>query len=242
MHYSFKGKKVLVTGAGQGIGKDIAKTLFEEGATVYALSRTAENLKKLENECPGITTILCDLGDWKATEKALENLETLDYLVNNAGIALKQKLSESTEETFDLMFNVNVKSFINVTKIVTNKMIAEGKKGAVVNVSSVGGLKAGPELMIYNCTKASVEMLTKSMAKQLAPHNIRVNSINPTVVLTGMGIELWNKVAEDYRKTLPLQQFPKTEHCTNAVLFLLSDLSEMTTGSYLPVDAGDLLN
>jgi len=242
MQFSFAGKKVLVTGAGRGIGRDLAKTLVKEGAVVYALSKNPDNLKTLEDECPGIKIIVCDLGDWKATEKALEGLEPLDYLVNNAGIALKTKLSDCTEEGFDLMFNVNVKSFINVTKIVTNKMIAAGKKGSVVNVSSVGGLKAGPELMVYCCTKASVEMLTKSMAKQLGPHNIRVNSINPTVVMTDMGVELWEKIAEDYRKTLPLQQFPKTADCTNAILFLLSDLSAMTTGAYLPVDSGDLLN
>jgi len=82
-----------------GIGKDIAITLHKEGATVYALSKTPANLQKLENECPGIITITWDLGDWKATER--ENLEPLNFLVNNAGLAVNQKLSESTEESFD---------------------------------------------------------------------------------------------------------------------------------------------
>jgi len=241
MQCSFEGKKVLVTGAGRGIGRDVAKALAEGGAIVYALSKNPDNLKSLQKECPTIKTIECDLGDWVGTEKALAGLEPLDHLVNNAGVAVKQKLSESTEEVFDLQFNVNVKSVINVTKIVTNTMIADKRKGSIVNVSSVGGLRVGPELMVYNCTKASMEMLTKSMAKQLAPHGIRVNSINPTVVMTDMGVALWDKIAEDYRKTLPLQQFPSPRHCTNAILFLLSDLSEMTTGAYLPVDSGDLL-
>lgn len=78
------------------------KTLWKDGAVVYALSKNPDNLKTLETECPGIKTIACDLGNWTATEKALEGLEAVDYLVNNAGVALKQKLSESTEEVFDL--------------------------------------------------------------------------------------------------------------------------------------------
>jgi len=241
MEFSFKGKKVLITGTGRGIGRQLAINLWKDGAIVYALSKTPSNLKTLENECPGIKTIICDLASWTETEKALEGLEPVDYLVNNAGVALKQKLSESTEEVFDLTYNINVKSVINVTKIVTNKMIAAGIKGAVVNVSSVGAFRAHPDLLVYSSTKAALEMLTKSMAKQLGPHKIRVNSINPTVVLTDMGVELWEQVADDYVKTLPLQKFPTTENCINAILFLLSDLSETTTGAFLPVDSGDLL-
>lgn len=85
-----------------GIGRDLAKTLWKDGAVVYALSRSPDPLKTLETECPGIKIIVCDLANWTATEKALEGLEPVDYLVNNAGVALKQTLSDSTEEVFDL--------------------------------------------------------------------------------------------------------------------------------------------
>ncbi|ODM91898.1 D-erythrulose reductase [Orchesella cincta] len=224
MSLSFKGKKVLVTGAGRGIGKDLVITLAKDGAVVYALSKNVDNLKTLEKECPGVITIPCDLSDWSATEKAIAGLEAVDHLVNNADT-----------------FNVNVKSIINVTKIVTNKMIAAGKKGSVVNVSSVSAIKPAVGLMVYCATKASVDMLTKCMAMELAPHKIRVNSVNPTIIVTDMGNDLWRDKLEECRKNLPLGEFPSTNHCSNAIMYLLSDLSEFTTGSTLMVDSGVIL-
>ncbi|CAL8122446.1 unnamed protein product [Orchesella dallaii] len=238
MSFSFKGKKVLVTGAGRGIGRDLVTTLNKDGAIVYALSKNVDNLKALEKECPGVITIPCDLSDWSATENALANLEAVDHLVNNAGVASRESLSDSTEKVFDTTFNVNVKSIINVTKIVTNKMIAAGKKGSVVNVSSVSAVKPAVGLMVYCATKASVDMLTKCMAMELAPHKIRVNSVNPTIIVTDMGNDLWHDQLEECRKNLPLQEFPSTNHCSNAIMYLLSDLSEFTTGSTLMVDSG----
>jgi NAD(P)-dependent dehydrogenase (short-subunit alcohol dehydrogenase family) len=238
MQYSFKDKKVLVTGAGRGIGKDLVLALVKEGAIVYALSKNPANLATLKKECPGITTIPCDLSDWKATEQALEGLEAMDYLVNNAGVATKQSLLESTEEVFDKTFNVNVKSMINVTKIISKNMIAAGKQGSIVNVSSVSAVKATPGLMTYCATKASVDMLTKCMSLELAPHKIRVMSVNPTLVVTDMGLELWSDQIDDFKKSLPLGDFPTTESCTNAILFLLSDLSQYATGTALFLDSG----
>jgi len=238
MQYSFKGKKVLVTGAGRGIGKDLVKALVKEEAIVYALSKNPDNLIALEKECPGVKTINCDLSDWMATEKALENLEVMDHLVNNAGVASRELLSESTEEVFDKTFNVNVKSIINVTKIISNKMIAAKKEGSIVNVSSCSAVKATIGLMTYCATKAAVDMLTKCMAMELAPHKIRVMSVNPTIVVTDMGIDLWKGQMEQFKNDLPLGDFPTTETCTNAILFLLSDLSKFSTGTPLFLDSG----
>jgi len=235
---AFKNKKVLITGAGRGIGRELVKTLHKGGAIVYALSQTEENLNSLKKECPSIHTIKCNLANWKETENVLKDIEPLDHLVNNAGVAIREGFFDITEETVDLTFNINIKAVMNVSRLISKKMVDAKKKGSIVNVSSLASFLNADGLMAYGVTKAAVDKVTKASAFALAPYKIRVNSVNPTIVLTDMGKDLWSHNLEECRKDIPLGQFAEVDHCINAILFLLSDLSAMTTGETLLIDGG----
>jgi len=240
---TFKGKRILITGSGRGIGRELAKTLEKGGAIVYALSKSKDNLESLKKECPSIHTITCDLVNWKETEEALRNIEPLDHVVNNAGVAIRQDFFNMKEEDVDLMFDINVKAVLNVIRLTSKKMVDAKIQGSIVNVSSLATFKqfAGSEVMTYGVTKAAVDKITRGSAIELAQYKIRVNSVNPTVVLTDMGKELWHDRVDAMLKTIPLGQFAQVSHCINAILFLLSDLSAMTTGEFFLVDGGGAL-
>ncbi|XP_068920108.1 L-xylulose reductase isoform X4 [Petaurus breviceps papuanus] len=259
MERSFAGRRALVTGAGKasrdvaGIGRDTAKALFASGAQVVAVSRTQEDLVSLAQECPGIETLCVDLGDWEATERSLSTIGPVDLLVNNAGVALLQPFLEVTKEACDRSFDVNYRSVIQVSQIVSRGLIARGSPGAIVNVSSQASQCALKDHAIYCSTKSAMDMLTKVMALELGPHKIRVNTVNPTVVMTAMGKANWNdsKKSEAMLSRIPLGKFAasryhpiplaEVEDVVNSILFLLSDRSAMTTGSALLVDGGYLV-
>ncbi|XP_036614019.1 L-xylulose reductase [Trichosurus vulpecula] len=243
MERSFAGRRALVTGAGKGIGRDTAKALFARGAQVVAVSRTQEDLASLAQECPGIETLCVDLGDWEATERALSTIGPVDLLVNNAGVALLQPFLEVTKEACDRSFDVNYRSVVQVSQIVSRGLIARGAPGAIVNVSSQASQRALKDHAIYCSTKGAMDMLTKVMALELGPHKIRVNTVNPTVVMTAMGRTNWSDAqkAEPMLSRIPLGKFAEVQDVVNSILFLLSDQSAMTTGSALLVDGGYLV-
>lgn len=242
MKLSFSGLRALVTGAGKGIGRDTVKALHASGAKVVAVTRTNADLVSLAKECPGIEPVCVDLGDWEATEKALRNIGPVDLLVNNAGVALVQPFIESTKEVFDRSFNVNVRSVLQVSQVVAKGMISRGVAGSIVNISSMVAYVTFPGLTTYSSTKGALTMLTKAMAMELGPHKIRVNSVNPTVVLTDMGkkVSADPNFAKKLKERHPLRKFAEVEDVVNSILFLLSDSSASTTGSSILVDAGYL--
>jgi len=193
----------------------------------------------LVQEFPNLVKpIECNLRNWAETEKVVGNIEPLDHLVNNAGVAYRENLFEIQSDTFDEIFDVNVKALINVSKIVAKKMAEAGKQGSIVNVSSVSAIKQGSGLLSYCASKAAVDMITKCCAMELSTHKIRVNSVNPTIVMTDMGHELWDGITKQALAKIPLGKFAECSHCTNAILFLLSDLAGMTTGEFFLVDGG----
>ncbi|XP_005407282.1 PREDICTED: carbonyl reductase [NADPH] 2 [Chinchilla lanigera] len=242
MQLNFSGLRALVTGAGKGIGRDTVKALHASGASVVAVSRTDADLVSLSKECPGIEAVCVDLGNWEATEQALGRVGAVDLLVNNAAVVLMQPFLEITKETFDRSFNVNLRSVVQVSQIVARGMIARGVPGSIVNISSMVAHVTYPNLITYSSTKSAMTMLTKAMAMELGPHKIRVNSVNPTVVLTAMG----KKVTADpefsrkMKERHPLRKFAEVEDVVNSILFLLSDRSASTTGSGIMVDGGYL--
>jgi len=136
MDISFQGKRALVTGAGQGIGRAIAKKLSESGAIVFALSRSPEHLITLSAEAPNVKPVEVDLSNWDETKKVVEEVGPVDLLVNNAAISILEPFLEMHPESFDKMFSVNVKACINVAQVVAKGMIKEGRHGSIVNVSS----------------------------------------------------------------------------------------------------------
>ncbi|XP_040186726.1 L-xylulose reductase [Rana temporaria] len=244
MEISFAGRRALVTGAGKGIGRGTVKALRAAGASVIAVSRTSEDLESLARECPGVETICVDLGEWSATEAAMKSIGPVDLLVNNAGVAQLQPFLDITQEAFDGSFAVNVKAAILVSQIVARQMVERGVPGAIVNVSSQASQVALQDHAVYCATKGALDMLTKVMALELGPKKIRVNCVNPTVVMTDMGRANWSDAqkAEPMLNRIPMGRFAEVEDVVNSILFLLSDKSGMTTGACLPVDGGYLIS
>ncbi|XP_063819740.1 L-xylulose reductase-like [Pseudophryne corroboree] len=244
MEISFTGRRALVTGAGSGIGRQTVKALKAGGADVVALSLTSENLESLAKECPGVETVCVDLGDWSATEAALKSVGPIDLLVNDAGIALADPFLEITKEAFDRSFAVNARAAILVSQIVVRQMIERGVPGAIVNVSSQASQAAIADHAVYCGTKGALDIISKTMALELGPNKIRVNCVNPTLVMTAMGEAFVhgqsNKAVTEMRNRIPLGHFAVVDDVVNSILFLLSDKSSMITGVCLPVDGGYL--
>ncbi|XP_043957889.1 L-xylulose reductase [Gambusia affinis] len=242
MEISFAGKQALVTGAGKGIGRATALALARCGARVTAVTRTQADLNSLVQECPAIVPVCVDLVDWAATEAALKDVGPIDLLVNNAAYAKLQPFLEVTPDQFDLMFNVNVKAVLHVSQMVAGGMKARGSGGSIVNVSSQASQRALRDHAVYCATKGALDMLTKVMALELGPHQIRVNSVNPTVVMTKMGRLGWSdpEKAQTMKSRIPLGRFAEEEDVVNCILFLLSEKSSMVNGVALPVDGGHL--
>lgn len=224
------------------IGRSTVLALKAAGAQVVAVSRTREDLDDLVRECPGVEPVCVDLADWEATEQALSNVGPVDLLVNNAAVALLQPFLEVTKEACDTSFNVNLRAVIQVSQIMAKGMIARGVPGAIVNVSSQASQRALTNHTVYCSTKGALDMLTKMMALELGPHKIRVNAVNPTVVMTPMGRTNWSDPhkAKAMLDRIPLGKFAEVENVVDTILFLLSNRSGMTTGSTLPVDGGFL--
>lgn len=243
MDINFKGQRALVTGAGKGIGRSTAKMLVECGAEVIALSRTQADLDSLKEEVPTIQTVCLDLSDTEAATKKIESLGHISLLVNNAGIAILGPFEEIKLEDFDKIFSVNVKAPLFIAQVVAKQMIARGSGGAIVNVSSQASMIALKDHTLYCSTKAAIDMLTKSLALELGPHKIRVNAVNPTVVLTDMGRLGWSDPAKakPMLDTTPLGRFAEVEDVVHSIIYLLSDKANMITGTMLPIDGGRLV-
>lgn len=238
--FDFTGKRALVTGGGRGIGKSICIALAKAGAQTFALGKTKENLDALVSEYPSIHPVCADLSNWMETRKAVETIGPIDLLVNNAGISIVQPLLEVSEEAADQIFDVNVKAVINVTQVVARGMIERKYPGSIVNVSSQASLRALEDHTVYCASKAALDSLTRTMALELGPHQIRVNSVNPTVVLTDMGRRVWSAedVVREFKKKIPLGRFAEESEVVGPVLYLLSDSSSMVSGTFLLVDGG----
>ncbi|XP_046533478.1 L-xylulose reductase [Equus quagga] len=242
MELGLAGRRALVTGAGKGIGRSTVQALHAAGVQVVAVSRTRADLDSLVRECPGIDPVCVDLGDWEATERALGRVGPVDLLVNNAAVALLQPFLEVTKEAIDTSFDINLRAVIQVSQIVAQGLIARGAQGSIVNVSSQASQRALTNHSVYCSTKGAMDMLTKVMALELGPHKIRVNAVNPTVVMTPMGRANWSdpQKAKPMLDRIPLGRFAEVENVVDTILFLLSDRSSMTTGCTLPVDGGFL--
>ncbi|GAB1609110.1 L-xylulose reductase-like [Argonauta hians] len=242
MEITFPGLTALVTGAGRGIGREVAKMLAKCGAKTFALSRTETHLKSLVEECPAIVPVVCDVSDWDRTREVVTSLGPIDLLVNNAGIASLSSFVEATREDFQEVFAVNFDAVVNISQVVAKGMLADKRPGSIVNISSQASLIALKGHAVYSSTKGAVDALTRVMALELGPHGIRVNCVNPTVVLTDMGTERWSDPARagPMLQRIPLGKFAEVEDVVNSVIFLLSDKSKSTTGSLHLVDGGTL--
>ena len=241
MAMRFEGKRALVTGAGKGIGREIALLLAGRGATTVAVSRTEDDLASLRREIE-CETIVADLADVEEARAAARRAGPVDLLVNNAGVSIPQPFLETTVEAFDRTIAVNLRAALVIAQVVAASMIERGRAGAIVNISSQASMVGLADHAAYCASKGALDQLTRVMALELGPHRIRVNAVNPTVTLTPMGQMAWGDPAksEPMKAKIPLRRFAAPIDVAQAVAFLLSDEAAMIHGVTLPVDGGFL--
>ncbi|XP_071478331.1 L-xylulose reductase-like [Diadema antillarum] len=242
MEIRFDGKRALVTGAGKGIGRGIAIALAKCGASVTAVTRSQADLDSLKAEIPSVETICLDIHDWNKTDKLLSPLSAFDLLVNSAGVSSAESCLEISPEAYDDVMMINHRASLQITKIVAKKMIEKGQGGSIVNLSSIASLQGLKNHAVYASTKGALDSYTKVAALEFAQHKIRVNCVNPTVVLTPMAKKFWeqSETRDSMLARIPLGRFLEVEDVVNPVLFLLSDKSAMINGITLPIDGGAL--
>lgn len=239
---NFEGKKVIVTGAGKGIGRVVAEILVKRGAQVVALTRSADDVLSLRDEL-GCQAIQVDLADAKATREAARAALPADFLINCAGTTELQSFLETTIEAFDHLIAVNTRAPMIVAQEYARSLIEDGRRGAIVNVSSVAAFVGIPDHAAYCASKSGLDGLTRVMAKELAPKGIRVNGVHPTVTLTPMAIKAWSdpEKAAGMLNRIPVGRFAESADVAEVILFLLSDEAAMVNGISMPVDGGYMI-
>ncbi|XP_067637312.1 L-xylulose reductase-like [Eurosta solidaginis] len=241
MSKEYTNKVIVVTGAGQGIGRELCVQLSSAGANVIAVSKSVAKLEELKNSCPAIDIIPINLQNWQETRETLSKLPPIDGLINNAGVAIIKPFAELTEQDFDNTFDVNVKAVFNVTQTLLPKL----KKGSsIVMVSSLAASRSFDGHILYSATKAAVDSLTRSLALELGPKQIRVNSVNPTVVFTQMGRDNWSdpKKSGPLLAHIPLNRFCEVQEVIDGILYLLSSKSSFVNGHHLNLEGGYLVS
>ena len=242
------GKTALITGAGSGFGEGMARRFAAEGAKVAVVDI---NLAGAERVAASIgdaaIAVKCDVASMadtgRAVDAALNAFGQLDIVINNAGISHRNKpMLEVDEAEFDRLMAVNVKSIFTMAHAVIPAM-RQRQSGVIINIGSTAGVRPRPNLTWYNATKGAVNLVSKSMAVELAPDNIRVNAIAPVMGPTGlletfMGVPDTPENRQKFLATIPLGRMSKPEDIASAALYLASDDAEFITGVVLEVDGG----
>lgn len=233
----------IITGGTRGIGLETVKTFIENKAKVVlfgsrkeTVDKTLEQLKEEGYEAKGYYPNLNDIEDIEKVLKEIhEEYGHIDILVNNAGISANKKIEDTTVEDFEKIMNLNVNAMFNMCKAVTPYM-KENKGGSILNTSSMVSIYGQPSGVGYPTSKFAVNGLTKSLSRELAPFNIRVNAVAPGVTNTDMVAALPKEMIEPLIKTIPLGRIGEPRDIANAFLFLASDLASYITGVVLSVD------
>jgi len=242
------GKTAIITGASRGIGHGIALAFAKQGANVaFTYLSSDEKAHALETELAafGIKAkgYKSDAANFKAAEELVNNVVaefgTVDILVNNAGITRDTLLMRMSEQQWDEVINANLKSVFNLTKAVTKPML-KAKKGSIINMSSVVGIKGNAGQSNYAASKAGIIGFTKSIALELGSRNIRSNAIAPGFIETEMTAALDEKVIQQWRDGIPLKRGGSVDDVANATIFLASDMSAYITGQTINVCGGML--
>jgi 3-oxoacyl-[acyl-carrier protein] reductase len=241
-------KIALITGASRGIGRQIALTFAQHGASVaFTYMSSEEKAKELEQELikNGVKAkgYKSDAGDFSAAEtlvtQVVNDFSTVDILVNNAGITRDTLLMRMTEQQWDEVIQANLKSVFNLVKAVQKPML-KARKGSIINMSSVVGVKGNAGQANYSASKAGIIGFTKSVALELGSRNIRSNAIAPGFIETEMTGKLDEKMVQQWKDSIPLKRAGSTEDVANLTLFLASDMSAYITGQCISVCGGML--
>jgi len=250
----FQGKSVIVTGSSTGLGAEFARAFAKEGASVSLHGRNVKNLEEVAAECKKLGgkaiytagDISSDVVRKSLVQKTLSEFGKIDVLVNNAGLCLEDKsILDPNYESFDTIHNVNLRSVYHLCGAVAHELVKT--KGNIINISSCCGLKPIVTMTPYCISKAGLDMLSRCLAAELAPHGVRVNGINPASFLSDFNRYLTTdkeKQAEmyaQYATAHALGRVGRPEELANFVLFLASEEASFMTGINAPVDGGFLV-
>jgi NAD(P)-dependent dehydrogenase (short-subunit alcohol dehydrogenase family) len=242
--FRLDGKRALITGAGRGLGLAAASALAQAGAHVTLCARSRDEIEAaadaIRAEGGAAGTLCLDVLDVEAVRATLASREACDILVNNAGTNRPKPFTDVSVEDFDAVLNLNLRSAFFVAQAAAAAMIAAGKRGSIIQMSSQMGHVGGANRSIYCASKWGLEGLSKSMAIDLAPHGIRVNTIAPTFIETPMTKPFFENAAfkESVLSKIKLGRLGQVEDIMGAVVFLASDASALMTGTSMVVDGG----
>ena len=242
--FRLDGKRALITGAGRGIGRAIAQAYAASGAEVTLCARTRTEIEEAAAEltAAGLKAhaLVADVTDAAGFARIIDGLGAFDVFVNNAGTNRPKPLSEVTEDDYDAVFGLNVRAAIFAAKAVTAQMVARGKGGSVINMSSQMGHVGAANRTLYCASKWAIEGFTKALAVELGPQRIRVNTICPTFIETPMTKGFFDdpQFRDAVLSKIKLGRLGTVEDVVGAAVYLASDASGLMTGSALMLDGG----
>ncbi|MCZ4352676.1 SDR family NAD(P)-dependent oxidoreductase [Roseovarius aestuarii] len=242
--FRLDGKCALVTGAGRGIGRAIAEAYAASGAEVTLLARSRDEIEAVASDLRAAdlraTAVAADITDVAAFDALLADHPPVDVFVNNAGTNRPKPLSEVTEDDFDAVMSLNLRAAVFAAKAVTGQMIAHGRKGSIINMSSQMGHVGAENRTLYCASKWAIEGFTKALAVEIGSYGIRVNTICPTFIETPMTTPFLEEpiFRQSVLSKIKLGRFGQVDDITGAALFLASDASSLMTGSAMILDGG----
>jgi NAD(P)-dependent dehydrogenase (short-subunit alcohol dehydrogenase family) len=242
--FRLDGKRALVTGGGRGIGLAAASALAEAGAHVTLVARTKSEIEDaaaaIRARGDQADALVLDVTDLDSVRDAIMAAEPFDILVNNAGTNRPKLLMEVTVEDYDVIMSLNVRAAFFMAQAVARRLFAAKRPGSIINISSQMGHVGAARRTVYCASKHAMEGFTKAMAVELAPHNIRVNSLGPTFLETPMTRPFFENKAfrDEVLSKIKLGRLGQLHEITGAIVFLASDASSLMTGAALVVDGG----